>query len=98
MGWHRHCLQTEKRKHGTLIVVWTVGHIAPWVLLTDLAPDAVGVLWYGLRVWIELGFRVRKSLGWQWQQTHRRDPGRNGTALARASDCYGVDGGRGHTG
>ena len=47
------------------------GQTAPWVLLTDLAPAAVGVVWYGLRVWIELGFKVLKSMGWQWQQTQR---------------------------
>jgi hypothetical protein len=66
----------EKRQAGTLIVVWQEGQIAPWVLLTDLAPAAVGVVWYGLRVWVELGFRALKSMGWQWQQTQRRDPDR----------------------
>lgn len=66
----------ERRQAGTLIVVWQEGQAAPWVLLTDLAPAAVGVVWYGLRVWIELGFRALKSMGWQWQQTQRRDPDR----------------------
>lgn len=60
-----------KRHAGTLIVVWGRGQTAPWVLLTDLAPAGVGVVWYGLRVWIELGFKVLKSMGWQWQQTQR---------------------------
>jgi Transposase DDE domain len=68
----------EKRQAGTVIVVWEVGHAAPWVLLTDLAPAAVGVVWYGLRVWVELGFKVLKSMGWQWQQTQRDDPARVG--------------------
>ncbi len=66
----------EKRQTGTVIVVWEEGHAAPWVLLTDLAPTAVGVVWYGLRVWVELGFKVLKSVGWQWQQTQRTDPDR----------------------
>lgn len=66
----------ERRQAGTLVVVWEEGHAAPWVLLTDLAPTAVGVVWYGLRVWVELGFKALKSLGWQWQQTQRDDPDR----------------------
>jgi hypothetical protein len=66
----------ERRQAGTLLVVWTEGSAAPWVLLTDLAPDTVGVVWYGLRVWVELGFRALKSMGWQWQRTQRSDPDR----------------------
>jgi hypothetical protein len=65
-----------KRQAGTLIVVWEEGQAAPWVLLTNLAPAAVGVVWYGLRVWIELGFKALKRIGWQWQQTQRTDPDR----------------------
>lgn len=61
---------------GTLLVVWGPGQKEPWLLLTDLAPDAVEGSWYGLRVWIELGFRALKSLGWGWQRTRRRDPAR----------------------
>jgi hypothetical protein len=66
----------QKRQAGTVIVVWEQGHAAPWVLLTDRAPAAVGVVWYGLRVWVELGFKTLKSIGWQWQQTQRSDPER----------------------
>lgn len=61
---------------GTLLVVWGEGEKEPWVLLTDLAPKAVGVWWYALRYWIELGFRVLKSVGWRWQYTRRTDPTR----------------------
>jgi hypothetical protein len=66
----------QRRQAGTLIVVWEVTQAAPWVLLTDLAPTAVGIVWYGLRVWVELGFKALKSIGWQWQQTQRSDPDR----------------------
>ncbi len=66
----------EKRQAGTLLVVWEEGHAAPWVLLTDLAPTMIGVVWYGLRIWVELGFKALKSIGWQWQQTQRDDPDR----------------------
>jgi hypothetical protein len=68
--------KSEKRQAGTVLVVWERGQAGPWVLLTDLAPMAIGVLWYGLRVWVELGFKVLKSMGWQWQQTQRSDPDR----------------------
>lgn len=64
------------RRAGTLLVVWERGQRAPWLVLTDLAPARVGVAWYGLRIWVELGFRALKSLGWQWARTRRRDPAR----------------------
>ena len=48
----------------------------PWIILTDLPPDQVGVSWYALRFWIELGFKALKSLGWQWQKPRRTDPTR----------------------
>jgi hypothetical protein len=59
------------RRQGTLLVVWAAGQKEPWLVLTDLPATAVGVLWYGLRVWIELGFRVLKSFGWQWERIRR---------------------------
>jgi len=61
---------------GTLIVLWGQDATEPWVLLTDLAPADVGLCWYGLRIWIELGFRVIKSIGLQWQRSRRTDPDR----------------------
>jgi hypothetical protein len=65
-----------KRIAGTLLVVWGQDQPAPWLLLTDLPPDQVEGSWYGLRVWIELGFRALKSLGWHWERTRRTDPPR----------------------
>ena len=38
--------------------------------------EAVGVSWYALRFWIELGFKAVKSLGWKWDKTRRTDPAR----------------------
>ena len=55
------------------MVVWETGQTEPWLVLTDLAPEAVGVGWYGLRVWVELGFRALKRLGWHWERTRRTD-------------------------
>lgn len=60
----------------TVVVVWTPGHVEPWVLFTDLPPRVVGVLWYGLRMWIEGSFRDLKSFGWEWERTRRQDPTR----------------------
>lgn len=63
----------DVRRQGTLVVVWAVDQAEPWLVLTDLSPADVGVLWYGLRVWTELGFRVLKSFGWHWERTRRSD-------------------------
>ena len=67
---------TQARRAATLVVVWEQGQAEPWVLLTDLDPAAVGLRWYGLRYWIECGFRVLKGMGWQWQKSQRTDPER----------------------
>lgn len=64
------------RRKGTLLVVWDAAQAEPWVLLTDLHPTEVGVCWYGLRAWIELGFRTLKRLGWHWERTRRTAPDR----------------------
>jgi hypothetical protein len=64
------------RRQGTLIVVWGPEEKEPWVLFTDIAPSEVGVWWYSLRVWIELGFRVIKAMGWRWEHTRRMKPTR----------------------
>lgn len=67
---------TEAQRPATLLVVWAQDQTEPWVLLTDLAPQAVGLVWYGLRFWVECGFRILKGMGWQWQQSQRTDPAR----------------------
>jgi hypothetical protein len=60
----------------TLLAWWGEGYRDPWLLLTDLPSDAGAAGWYGLRAWIEQGFKVLKSGGWQWQRTRMRDPTR----------------------
>lgn len=42
-------------------------------MLTGLPPEANAACWYGLRAWIEQGF---KRGGWQWQRTRMTDPAR----------------------
>lgn len=66
----------KRRRFGTLVVVWDEHQKEPWIVITDLAPEAVGICWYGLRFWIELGFRALKGVGWQWQHTRRTNPDR----------------------
>ena len=42
----------------------------------EKAPGEAGASWYALRFWIELGFKMLKSVGWQWQRTRRTGPER----------------------
>ena len=60
----------------TLLAWWDEGHTEPWVVLTDLPPECSDACWYGLRAWIEQGFKDQKRGGWQWQQTRMTDPAR----------------------
>lgn len=60
----------------TLLACWSYEHKNPWLILTDLAPHQADVAWYGLRVWIECGFKDTKRGGWDWQATQMEDPQR----------------------
>jgi hypothetical protein len=60
----------------TLLAWWGEGHEDPWLVLTDLPPEAADACWYGLRIWIEQGFKRIKRGGWQWQHTRMQDPAR----------------------
>jgi len=60
----------------TLLARWDAGERDPWLILTDLPPTAVDVAWYGLRAWIECGFKDRKRGGWHWEQTKMLAPAR----------------------
>jgi len=60
----------------TLLARWDEGYDEPWLLLTDLPPEAANAVWYGLRAWVEQGFQVIKGGGWDWQETRMEDPGR----------------------
>lgn len=57
----------------TLLACWEAGYDAPWLVLTDLPPENAEVAWYGLRAWIERGFKLTKRAGWQWQATRMAD-------------------------
>ena len=60
----------------TLLACWEPGYAEPWLVLTDLPPQAADICWYGLRAWIEQGFKRIKRGGWQWQYTRMEDPAR----------------------
>jgi hypothetical protein len=66
----------RRRLNCTLLARWEEGYADPWLLLTDLAPSAGEACWYGLRAWIEQGFKITKRGGWQWQRTRMTDPQR----------------------
>lgn len=60
----------------TLLAGWSAPHADPWLVLTDLPPEAADVVWYSMRFWIECGFKDTKRGGWHWEQTKMTDPAR----------------------
>jgi hypothetical protein len=66
----------HRQLHCTLLARWEAGYKDPWLILTDLPPEASTACWYGLRAWIEQGFKITKRAGWQWQRTHMTQPDR----------------------
>jgi hypothetical protein len=59
-----------------LLACWGAHYKEPWLIVTDLSPDYASAAWYGLRSWIEDGFKDLKKGGWQWQNTRMTDPSR----------------------
>jgi Transposase DDE domain len=66
----------HRQLHCTLLACWEAGYKDPWLILTDLPPEASSAGWYGLRAWIEQGFKITKRAGWQWHRTHMTQPER----------------------
>jgi hypothetical protein len=66
----------NRQLHCTLLACWEAEYKDPWLILTDLPPEASTACWYGLRAWIEQGFKITKRAGWQWQRTHMTQPDR----------------------
>lgn len=60
----------------TLLACRVVGCEDAWLVLTDLPVSSADPCWYALRSWIEQGFKVIKSGGWDWQRTRMTDPDR----------------------
>ena len=63
----------SRRLACTLLARWDEGYKDPWLMVTDLAPEASEAAWYGVRAWIEQSFKVAKRGGWQWQRTRMTD-------------------------
>lgn len=75
------------RLKGTLLMHWQAGYESAWVILTDLKPDEALVSWYGLRTWIEGGFKDFKRGLWGWHHSkmlHARSVERLWLAMALA--------------
>jgi hypothetical protein len=66
----------QRRVAGTLWGWWGEGHKEPWLILGDLDVQQGDASWYGLRSWVEQGFKDSKRGGWQWQHTRMEDPER----------------------
>lgn len=71
------CFKTKKsRLRCTLLAFWDEAYTDPWLVVTDLAPNQANIAWYGMRTWIEAGFKDTKRGGWHWEQTKMTDPAR----------------------
>jgi hypothetical protein len=68
--------QETSRLQCTLLARWDEGYAEVWLLVTDLAPAQATAVWYGMRSWIEGGFKDTKRGGWGWHQTKMVDPQR----------------------
>jgi hypothetical protein len=68
--------EPKSRLRCTLLARWDEGYEEVWLVVTDLAPEQATVVWYGMRSWIEGGFKDTKRGGWQWHQTKMVDPAR----------------------
>jgi len=68
--------QETSRLQCTLLARWDEGYEEVWLIVTDLAPEQATVVWYGMRSWIEGGFKDTKRGGWHWHQTKMVDPKR----------------------
>lgn len=68
--------QAQSRLICTLLAHWEADAKEAWLILTDLAPAQAAVAWYGMRSWIEAGFKSTKRGGWHWHQTKMVDPAR----------------------
>lgn len=59
----------EGRLGCTLLAYQGEGHAEPWLIVTDLEAEMAQASWYGLRSWIEQGYKRVKGEGWDLQRT-----------------------------
>jgi len=60
----------------TLLAYWDETSKEAWFIITDFPPETANACWYGMRAWIEQGFKLIKSGGLQWHHTRMRNPNR----------------------
>jgi len=65
--------EPKSRLRCSLLARWDEGYDEVWLIVTDLAPEQATAVWYGMRSWIEGGFKDTKRGGWQWHQTNMED-------------------------
>jgi hypothetical protein len=78
VGWHRHGV-CRSASPAQLYPAGAVGqglHRSVVAADRSVAPNAGAACWYGLRAWIEQGFKIINRAGWQWQRTRMTDPQR----------------------
>jgi hypothetical protein len=63
----------SSRLKATLLMQWEPGYESAWVILTDLKPEGARISWYGVRTWIEGGFKDFKRGLWGWHHSKMRD-------------------------
>ena len=66
----------HRQRHCPLLAGWEAGDTDPWLLLTDVPPEASPACRYGLRAWSAQGVTMTTRAGWQWQRTPRPTPDR----------------------
>ena len=66
------------KRRCTLLAVWYVEQEEPWIILTDLPPEEVGVSWYALRFYHRIGLQggQEPGHGTMGPKTRRTDPAR----------------------
>lgn len=68
------CFVSQRaRVKGTLLMYWQAGYEDPWAVLTDLSPNEAQVSWYGMRTWVESGFKDFKRGLWGWHHSKMRE-------------------------
>src|SRR3954465_1866846 len=63
----------EGRLECTLVAFQGEGYAEPWRFVTGLGGEVAKASWYGLRGWIEQGYKRVKGEGWKLPRTRIRD-------------------------
>ena len=86
------------KRRCTLLAVWYVEQEEPWIILTDLPPDQVGVSWYALRFLDRVGVQGHQEPGLEVGQVPPHRPGPYLPPLAGAGCGHLADPGLRHQG